>query len=53
MRMDSAERILLKERDNLLKEFNKESDPIRRRRLMLGITEIETILKKRQMLGDS
>jgi len=53
MRMDSAERILLKERDNLLKEFNKESDPIRRRRLMLGITEIETILKKRRMLGDS
>ncbi|MHB8842496.1 MAG: hypothetical protein ACYC56_12055 [Candidatus Aquicultor sp.] len=53
MRMDSAERILLKERDNLLKELSKESDPIRKRRLILGITEIETILKKRRMFEES
>ncbi len=52
-RMDSAVRILLKERDNLLEELVKESDPIRRRRLILGVTEIETILEKRRMLEES
>lgn len=52
-RIDSAERILLKERDCLLEELQSEADPLRRRRIILGITEIENVLKKRRMLEDS
>lgn len=52
-RMGSAVRILLVEHDNLLEELGKESDPIRRRRLILGITEIEAILKKHWMFEES
>ncbi|MBE0447936.1 MAG: hypothetical protein IBX64_07550 [Actinobacteria bacterium] len=48
--IDSADHLLMKEYESLVEALEKEKDPIKRYRIMVGVVELEIVLEKRRML---